>query len=103
MSSWSGGNDWLRLENIVEMTDVVVTLMLSLTLGAPCSSHISPDRCCSPRPPGASIQLPHLILPSSARQAAGGAGAHLVTTRDRLIREPGADKTNPAEETCQQN
>ena len=92
----------MRLENIVGMTDIVVTLMLSLTLGPPLLSYLTRQVPCSPSPPGASIQLPRFILLLLGRLT-DWAGAHLVTTRDRLIREPAADKTNPAKETCHQN
>ena len=91
-----------RLENIVGMTDIVVTLMLSLTLGPPLLSYLTRQVPCLPSPPGASIQLPHFILADLAEQGAVWP-AHLLTTRDRLIREFAADKTNPAKETCQQN
>ena len=98
MFSGEGGNDLLRLENIPHDEGCCGYLATACLWVLSYDVRQVP---CQPTSPRAEIQLPHFILPD---RAAGSVWtAHLVTTRDRLIRESAADKTNPAKETCQQN
>ena len=85
------------------MTDIVVTLMLSLTLGNS-SALISHQTGALPTQPARGLNTTSSFYFAGAAVGLQGCGAaHLVTTRDRLIREFAADKTNPAKETCHQN